>query len=70
MNVFLICNQSSISFSLIFTSVEVIQKIREELLLQNQNNKVLESWTGDPCIFPWHGIECDGSNGSSVITKL
>ncbi|KAL9328525.1 hypothetical protein ACSQ67_003528 [Phaseolus vulgaris] len=50
--------------------VEVIQKIREELLLQNQNKKVLESWTGDPCIFPWHGIECDGSNGSSVITKL
>ncbi|XP_047164377.1 nodulation receptor kinase-like [Vigna umbellata] len=50
--------------------VEVIQKIREELLLQNQNTKVLESWTGDPCIFPWHGIECDGSNGSSVITKL
>ncbi|KOM26823.1 hypothetical protein LR48_Vigan319s002200 [Vigna angularis] len=50
--------------------VEVIQKIREELLLQNQDTKVLESWTGDPCIFPWHGIECDGSNGSSVITKL
>ncbi|RDY02510.1 Nodulation receptor kinase [Mucuna pruriens] len=50
--------------------VEVIQKIRTELLLQNQDNKVLESWTGDPCFFPWQGISCDGSNGSSVITKL
>ncbi|KAG5059165.1 hypothetical protein JHK87_000194 [Glycine soja] len=50
--------------------VEGIQKIREELLLQNQDNKALESWTGDPCFFPWQGITCDGSNGSSVITKL
>lgn len=53
------------------TDVEVIQKMREELLLQNQENKALESWTGDPCIlFPWKGIACDGSNGSTVITKL
>ncbi|KAK7307288.1 hypothetical protein VNO77_40209 [Canavalia gladiata] len=53
------------------TDVEVIQKMKEELLLQNQDNKALNSWTGDPCIlFPWQGIACDGSNGSSVITKL
>lgn len=49
--------------------VEVIQKTREELL-QNQDNKVPESWTGDPCFFPWKGIACDRSNGSSVITEL
>ncbi|KAL2348975.1 hypothetical protein Fmac_002975 [Flemingia macrophylla] len=47
--------------------VEVIQKIKEELLLQNQGNKAVESWSGDPCFFPWQGIACDGS---SVITKL
>nr|CAD22012.1 nodulation receptor kinase [Vicia hirsuta] len=51
--------------------VEVIQKMRKELLLQNQDNEALESWSGDPCmIFPWKGVACDGSNGSSVITKL
>ncbi|KAK7309603.1 hypothetical protein RJT34_06466 [Clitoria ternatea] len=51
--------------------VQAIQKIREELLLQNQDNKLLESWTGDPCIlFPWQGIACDGSTDSSVMTKL
>nr|AAX53605.1 nodulation receptor kinase [Astragalus sinicus] len=50
--------------------VKVIQKLRKELL-QNPENKALESWTGDPCIlFPWKGIKCDGSNGSSVINKL
>ncbi|XP_027190799.1 nodulation receptor kinase-like [Cicer arietinum] len=53
------------------TDVEVIQKIREKLLLQNQDNGAFESWTGDPCmLFPWKGIACDGSNGSSLITKL
>ncbi|XP_027360482.1 nodulation receptor kinase-like [Abrus precatorius] len=51
--------------------VEMIQKMRDELLLQNQDNKALESWTGDPCtLFPWQGVACDGSNSSSVITKL
>ncbi|XP_019420942.1 PREDICTED: nodulation receptor kinase-like [Lupinus angustifolius] len=50
------------------TDVEVIQKLRKELLLQNQDNKVIESWSGDPCIiFPWQGIACDNS---SVITEL
>ncbi|KAL5100017.1 hypothetical protein RYX36_004344 [Vicia faba] len=53
------------------TDVEVIQKMRKELLLQNQDNEALESWSGDPCmLFPWKGVACDGSNGSSVITKL
>ncbi|XP_020217867.1 nodulation receptor kinase [Cajanus cajan] len=50
--------------------VEVIQKIKKDLLLQNQDNKALKSWSGDPCFLPWKGIACDGSNGSSVITKL
>ncbi|WJX13571.1 hypothetical protein P8452_03948 [Trifolium repens] len=50
---------------------DLIQKMREELLLQNQDNEALESWSGDPCmLFPWKGIECDSSNGSSVINKL
>ncbi|XP_061336892.1 nodulation receptor kinase-like [Gastrolobium bilobum] len=53
------------------TEVEVVQKMKEELLLQNQDNKALESWAGDPCIlFPWQGIACDRSNGSPVITNL
>nr|CAD10813.1 nodulation receptor kinase [Pisum sativum] len=53
------------------TDLEVIQKMRKELLLQNQDNEALESWSGDPCmLFPWKGVACDGSNGSSVITKL
>ncbi|AES95909.2 putative nodulation receptor kinase RLK-Pelle-LRR-I-1 family [Medicago truncatula] len=51
--------------------LEVIQKMREELLLHNQENEALESWSGDPCmIFPWKGITCDDSTGSSIITKL
>jgi len=54
-----------------FLSVEAIQKMREELLLQNQENEALESWSGDPCmIYPWKGVTCDDSNGSSIITKL
>lgn len=53
------------------TNLEVIQKMRKELLLQNQDNEALESWSGDPCmLFPWKGVACDVSNGSSVITKL
>ncbi|KAI5425597.1 hypothetical protein KIW84_031420 [Lathyrus oleraceus] len=35
------------------TDLEVIQKMRKELLLQNQDNEALESWSGDPCmLFP------------------
>ncbi|WJX61770.1 hypothetical protein P8452_46828 [Trifolium repens] len=53
------------------TDLVLIQKMRKELLLQNQDNEALESWSGDPCmLFPWKGIECDSSNSSSVITKL
>ncbi|XP_057761629.1 nodulation receptor kinase-like [Arachis stenosperma] len=53
------------------TDVEVIKKVREQLLVQNQDNKVLKSWSGDPCILsPWHGITCDHSSGPSVITDL
>ncbi|CAJ2647289.1 unnamed protein product [Trifolium pratense] len=53
------------------TDLVIIQKMREELLLQNKDNEALGSWSGDPCkLFPWKGIECDGSNDSSVITKL
>ncbi|XP_061355239.1 nodulation receptor kinase-like [Gastrolobium bilobum] len=53
------------------TDLEAIVGVREELLVQNQDNKVLESWTGDPCIlFPWQGISCDSPNGPPLITKL
>ncbi|XP_028754635.1 nodulation receptor kinase-like isoform X2 [Neltuma alba] len=46
-------------------------KVAEELQTQNQGNKVLESWSGDPCMpFPWNGVECDLLNDSTVINKL
>ncbi|XP_023513971.1 nodulation receptor kinase-like [Cucurbita pepo subsp. pepo] len=51
--------------------VEVILKVRDELLVANQENGVLGSWSGDPCLsIPWDGLACDTINGSSVITKL
>ena len=51
--------------------VDVILKVRDELLVANQQNEVLGSWSGDPCLsIPWGGLACDSINGSSVITKL
>ncbi|XP_057749781.1 nodulation receptor kinase-like [Arachis stenosperma] len=53
------------------TDLEAILKIREELITENHDNKVLQSWTGDPCmLFAWQGISCDFSNDAPVITKL
>ncbi|XP_022155334.1 nodulation receptor kinase-like [Momordica charantia] len=51
--------------------VEVVLEVRDELLVANQQNEVLGSWSGDPCLtIPWDGLTCDSINGSSVITKL
>lgn len=51
--------------------VDVIMNIKNELLVNNQDHEVLESWTGDPCLpYNWHGVKCNQSNGTAVITKL
>ncbi|KAJ7953483.1 Receptor kinase [Quillaja saponaria] len=53
------------------TDLEVILKVKQDLLLQNQNSKLLEGWYGDPCkLIPWKGLGCDYSNTSPVISKL
>ncbi|XP_054809886.1 nodulation receptor kinase-like isoform X2 [Prosopis cineraria] len=53
------------------TDLQGMLKMSEELTMQNQGNKVLESWSGDPCMpFPWNGVECDLLNDSTVINKL
>ncbi|KAE8676586.1 Nodulation receptor kinase [Hibiscus syriacus] len=47
-----------------------IKKVKEDLLILNQGNSLLETWSGDPCLpDPWHGLACN-SNGSTVITDL
>lgn len=51
--------------------VDVMLKIKKELLIENEDNEVLESWTGDPCLpHSWNGVKCIQSNGTTVITKL
>ncbi|KAK1433192.1 hypothetical protein QVD17_10100 [Tagetes erecta] len=51
--------------------VDAISIIKNELLVENQDNEILESWTGDPCLpHNWHGVMCNQSNGKTVITKL
>nr|XP_043614741.1 nodulation receptor kinase-like [Erigeron canadensis]XP_043614742.1 nodulation receptor kinase-like [Erigeron canadensis]XP_043614743.1 nodulation receptor kinase-like [Erigeron canadensis] len=51
--------------------VDVIMNIKRELLSENQDNEVLESWMGDPCLpHSWHAVKCKQSNGAIVITKL
>ncbi|XP_076937297.1 nodulation receptor kinase-like [Bidens hawaiensis] len=51
--------------------VDAISVIKNELLMENEDNEVLESWTGDPCLpYSWHGVACNQSNGKMVITKL
>ncbi|KAI3726410.1 hypothetical protein L1987_66207 [Smallanthus sonchifolius] len=51
--------------------VEVILIIKNELLVDNQDNEKLESWTGDPCLpYNWDGVKCNRSDGKTVITKL
>ncbi|KAK1351646.1 Symbiosis receptor-like kinase [Heracleum sosnowskyi] len=51
--------------------VDTIMDVKNDLLVDNQDNKVLRSWYGDPCLpLPWDGLFCTSSDGSSVITKL
>ncbi|CAK9150616.1 unnamed protein product [Ilex paraguariensis] len=51
--------------------VDVIGDVRRELLERNQDNEVLKSWSGDPCLpLPWQGLFCEPINGSTVISKL
>ncbi|XP_021992578.1 nodulation receptor kinase isoform X2 [Helianthus annuus] len=51
--------------------VDAILVIKNELLVANRDNEVLESWTGDPCLpQSWTGVTCNQSNGKTVITKL
>ncbi|KAM7276819.1 hypothetical protein ACFE04_018685 [Oxalis oulophora] len=46
-------------------------EIKEELLISNKENMVLESWSGDPCLpNQWQGLSCDTTNGSWVVTKF
>jgi hypothetical protein len=53
------------------SSVEVAWRVRNELLVSNQANAVLESWSGDPCLpKPWQGLACAPHNGSAIITSL
>ncbi|KAI9111581.1 hypothetical protein K1719_017271 [Acacia pycnantha] len=53
------------------TDLQEMQKVAEELMMQNQGKKVLESWSGDPCMpFPWNGVECNLLNDSTFINKL
>lgn len=59
------------SFSPTIFSVNAITKMKNELLTHNQDNEVLKTWSGDPCLpLQWHGLSCELLNGSSVITKL
>ncbi|KAL1810047.1 hypothetical protein ACET3Z_027037 [Daucus carota] len=51
--------------------VNIIMDVKDNLLVHNQDNKVLRSWYGDPCLpLPWNGLFCTSIDGSSVITKL
>ncbi|KAJ6288213.1 hypothetical protein OIU76_024242 [Salix suchowensis] len=51
--------------------VEVIMKVRNELVLNNKENELLQTWSGDPCFPPWKGLKCQNISGSLfVITGL
>ncbi|KAG8373803.1 hypothetical protein BUALT_Bualt11G0063100 [Buddleja alternifolia] len=51
--------------------VDAITEVKNELLTRNQDNEVLKTWSGDPCLpLPWHGLTCQPLNGTSVITKM
>ncbi|KAK6125380.1 hypothetical protein DH2020_040876 [Rehmannia glutinosa] len=48
-----------------------ITKVKNELLTHNQDSEVLETWSGDPCLpLPWHGLSCEGRNGTPVIVQM
>lgn len=51
--------------------VDAITKVRNELLTKNEENKVLKTWSGDPCLpLPWHGVSCELLHGALIIKKL
>ncbi|XP_018625434.1 nodulation receptor kinase-like isoform X2 [Nicotiana tomentosiformis] len=51
--------------------VDIMVNMKMELLQHNQNNEILRSWSGDPCLpLPWRGLTCDRVNGTSVITQM
>ncbi|KAE8704828.1 Nodulation receptor kinase [Hibiscus syriacus] len=54
-----------------YDDVIEIKKVKEDLLMLNQGNSLLETWSGDPCLpDPWQGLACNSINGSTVITDL
>ncbi|GMI68735.1 Salt Induced Malectin-like domain-containing Protein1 [Hibiscus trionum] len=54
-----------------YDDVIEIKKVKEDLLMLNQGNSLLETWSGDPCLpDPWQGLACSSTNGSTVITDL
>ncbi|XVE83021.1 hypothetical protein DITRI_Ditri16bG0053100 [Diplodiscus trichospermus] len=54
-----------------YNDVIVIRKVKEELLKLNQENALLETWSGDPCLpVHWQGLTCNSINGSTIITDL
>ncbi|KAG6646933.1 hypothetical protein CIPAW_07G042800 [Carya illinoinensis] len=51
--------------------VDVALNVRNESLASNQENELLKSWSGDPCLpNPWHGWGCEPYIGSVIITSL
>ncbi|XP_019702245.1 nodulation receptor kinase isoform X2 [Elaeis guineensis] len=51
--------------------VYAMEELRNQLLVRNPGNKILEKWHGDPCLpSPWEGLTCENSNNMMVITKL
>ncbi|KAL8472743.1 hypothetical protein ACS0TY_029827 [Phlomoides rotata] len=51
--------------------VDAITKVKNELLTKNEENKVLKTWSGNPCLpLPWHGLSCELLHGALVIRKL
>ncbi|KAK8717343.1 hypothetical protein V6N13_044614 [Hibiscus sabdariffa] len=55
----------------VYDDVIEINKVKEDLLILNQGNSSLETWSGDPCLpDPWQGLACNFINGSTVITDL
>ncbi|KAL8044714.1 hypothetical protein ABFX02_08G063500 [Erythranthe guttata] len=51
--------------------VNTITKVRYELLTHNQDNEILRTWSGDPCLpIQWHGLSCEPNDGSFRVTKM
>ncbi|XVF17412.1 hypothetical protein REPUB_Repub10bG0120100 [Reevesia pubescens] len=54
-----------------YDDVIVMKKVNEELLMLNQGNAILQTWSGDPCLpDPWQGLACNSINDSIVITDV